>query len=178
MAAPLALILTLALLVQAPAATAEPPARAADVATPRAVVEATYAVISGPAGPRDWARFRSLFLPGARMTVSGAGADGRGLRTLSLADYEARAGAAMAKDAFYERGVRSELHAWAHTAVIRSLYESRHAPADARPFARGINTFVLAGDGARWWIASLSWEAETPAAPIPPDALLSQPPAA
>ncbi len=175
MTAPLLLAATLAL---QPAPTPDVPPRPADVATPRAVVDATYAVISGPAGPRDWARFRSLFLPGARMTVTGGGADGRGVRTLSLDDYQARAGAMMAEEAFHERGARSEAHVWAHTAVIRSLYESRHAPGDAKPFARGINTFVLAGDGARWWIASLSWEAETSATPIPATELLSQPPAA
>jgi len=26
-----------------------------------------YDVISGPAGPRNWDRFRSLFVPGARL---------------------------------------------------------------------------------------------------------------
>lgn len=39
-----------------------------DVASPEAVVEALYEVISGPADePRDWDRFRALFLPGARV---------------------------------------------------------------------------------------------------------------
>ena len=35
---------------------------------PVRLVETVYALISGPAGaPRDWARWRSLYLPDARM---------------------------------------------------------------------------------------------------------------
>src|SRR5271168_1097062 len=48
------------------AATPPPAARPADVASPDAIMAATYDVISGPAGQqRDWDRFRSLFVPGA-----------------------------------------------------------------------------------------------------------------
>src|SRR5262245_66120384 len=46
-------------------------AKPADVATPDAIIDAVYASISGPAGqPRDWARFRSLLIPGARLIPS------------------------------------------------------------------------------------------------------------
>ena len=161
-----------------PSATAgAPAARPADVRNPRALTAAIYDLISGPAGPRDWSRFRSLFLPGARMTVTGSKADGTvSLRVLTLDDYQARSGATLLTTGFVERGVREEVHEWAHTAVVRSLYESRHAAGDAQPFARGINTFVMASDGGRWWIASLSWEAETPSTPIPASELMAQPP--
>ena len=48
-----------------------PAAKPADVATPDAIIDAVYASISGPAGqPRDWARFRSLLIPGARLIPS------------------------------------------------------------------------------------------------------------
>ena len=153
-----------------------PAARAADTTDPRALVAATYDVISGPPGPRDWGRFRSLFVPAARMTVPSVAADGVvTLRTLSVDDYVARNGPALLKMGFAEHGVREQVDAWAHTAVVRSVYESRHLPTDAQPFARGINTFVLVNDGRRWWIASLTWEAESPSAPIGPDALRSAP---
>src|ERR1700719_3358422 len=43
-------------------------AKPTDVASPDAILAATYDVISGPAGQeRDWDRFRSLFVPGARL---------------------------------------------------------------------------------------------------------------
>jgi hypothetical protein len=41
-------------------------ARPGDVDTVEHIVNAVYDVISGPAGPRDWNRFRSLFYSGAR----------------------------------------------------------------------------------------------------------------
>src|SRR5277367_1060701 len=48
-----------------------PAAIPADVATPDAIIAATYEVISGPAGKRDWNRFRSLFVPGAHLIYGG-----------------------------------------------------------------------------------------------------------
>ena len=45
---------------------------AADVASVDAIITALYDVISGPAGgKRDWDRFRSLFIPEARLISSG-----------------------------------------------------------------------------------------------------------
>ena len=60
----------------APAATpspaAIPPANPADVATMDSIIAAVYDVISGPAkSQRNWDRFRSLFVPGARLIPTG-----------------------------------------------------------------------------------------------------------
>src|ERR1700683_5334348 len=43
------------------------PAAAADVQSIDAILHAAYDAISGPAGPRNWQRFYSLFAPGARL---------------------------------------------------------------------------------------------------------------
>ena len=60
-----------------------------DVASPEAIVQAVYSVISGPDGaPRDWPRLRSLMAPGAIFVVTGAGADGTIKRAcFSVEDY-------------------------------------------------------------------------------------------
>src|SRR5882724_9079298 len=50
----------------APSATARP----GDVDSVEHIIAAVYDVISGPAGQRDWDRFRSLYYPGARMIPS------------------------------------------------------------------------------------------------------------
>ena len=42
-----------------------------------AVVDAMYACISGPAGPRDWATQRKIFHPDSRQARTGLDADGR-----------------------------------------------------------------------------------------------------
>ena len=57
-----------------------PPAKPADVASPDAILAATYDVISGPAAQkRDWDRFRSLFVPGARLIPANPKKTGSGL---------------------------------------------------------------------------------------------------
>ena len=74
-----------------PAAT--PPAKPTDVASPDAILAATYDVISGPPGTRDWDRFRTLFVPGARLIAVQKGKDGNlGARVLTPEDYISRAG--------------------------------------------------------------------------------------
>jgi hypothetical protein len=48
-----------------------PEAKPEDVKSPEAIVAALYDVISGPAGTRDWDRFRSLFTPEGRLIPNG-----------------------------------------------------------------------------------------------------------
>jgi len=151
----------------AAAPAAPPPDDTKDVNTDQRIVLAVYETISGPAGPRNWDRLRSLMAPGARFIVTGPGPDG-GLRTrvLTTEDYIGRAGPATLKEAFYEHGVIGEGSHFAHIASIASPYESRHAIGE-KPFARGINHFELVSDGKRWWIVTISWEAESPTNPLP-----------
>lgn len=142
-----------------------------DVSSPEAIIQAVYSTISGPLGTaRDWSRLRALMVPGAIFAVTRAGTDG-GIksRSFGVEDYIAASSKALASMAFYEHGVVARIWRYAHIATVESPYESRHAPAEA-PFQRGINTFQLANDGTRWWIISISWEAETPAFPLPPEA--------
>jgi len=50
------------------------PAFESDVSTLDGILHALYEVLSGPAGqPRDWERYRSLFIEGARLIVVVAG---------------------------------------------------------------------------------------------------------
>ena len=147
----------------------------ADVASPQAIVQAVYSVISGPQGaPRDWPRLRSLMAPGGIFAVTGASKTGP-LRTrvIPIEDFISGSTKALAGEGFYEHGVMGTMWRYGHIATVSSPYESRHAPGEA-PFQRGINSFQLSYDGTRWWIVSISWEAETPAFPLPAkdDALL------
>ena len=95
-------VLTAALLSASFAAWAQtapgtPAAKPADVATPDAIIEAVYASISGPAGqPRDWARFRSLLIPGARLIPSSRRTPGTTTPVVwSAEEYIAAAGAGL-----------------------------------------------------------------------------------
>src|SRR5215813_12872578 len=57
-------------------ATNVPAARPEDVKSIDSILAALYGVISGPAGERDWNRFRSLFLPEAHMGAARKKPDG------------------------------------------------------------------------------------------------------
>jgi hypothetical protein len=150
--------------------TTTPPsaaARLADVDTIEHIIAAVYDVISGPAGPRDWDRFRSLYYPGARMIPTRR--DDKGTitaRVLNPDEYATRSQQFFTKEGFFENTVANRVETWDHIAHVWSTYESRHAKGE-KPFARGINSFQLFNDGSRWWILTIYWESEDAAHPLP-----------
>lgn len=144
-------------------------ANPADVASIEAIISAAYDTISGPAGKtRDWNRLRSLFIPGARMIPTGARPDGSYMANVTdVESYVKRAGDYFEKNGFFEREVARRTDQYGHIAQVFSTYESRHKVDDAKPFARGINSFQLLNDGKRWWIVTIYWQQESPENPIP-----------
>jgi hypothetical protein len=144
-------------------------ARATDVESVDGIVAALYDVISGPAGKaRDWDRMRSLFAPEGRLTAVGARADASYvLRAMSVEDYIARNSKAFATMGFFEREMARTGETFGQIVHVFSTYESRHAPGDAKPFQRGINSIQLYHDGKRWWIVSVLWRAEDERLPLP-----------
>jgi len=94
-----------------------PPPRAADVGSIDAIMHAIYDVISGPPGPRDWNRFRSLLVPVARLTTSTIDAHGRPRVVLiGVEDYISKAGAHFATQGFFESGL---VNRWTGSATWR-----------------------------------------------------------
>ncbi|MGD8278377.1 MAG: hypothetical protein PVH00_10145 [Gemmatimonadota bacterium] len=146
-----------------------PAARPADVASLDAIIAAVYDVISGPAGQkRDWQRFESLFVPGARLIPTGARPDGTGVvRVMTPSDYATSADSILAARGFFEREIHRVTESYGRIAHAFSTYESRWTPDDENPFQRGINSFQLFNDGQRWWVVSIYWDAERPGNPIP-----------
>lgn len=149
--------------------TTTPAANAADVATMDAIIAAVYDVISGPAGKkRDWDRMRSLFIPGARLIPTGPRQSGGfGSRVLTVEDYITRSSELLEKEGFFEKEISRDTDSFGQIAQVFSTYESRHKIDDAKPFARGINSFQLMNDGQRWWIVTIFWQGESEKAPLP-----------
>jgi hypothetical protein len=155
-------------------ATPPPAAKPADVSSPDGIMAATYDVISGPAGqPRDWDRFRSLFVPGARLIPVVAKKTGGGYdtRIITPDEYAQKADAYFQKNGFAEREIARTAERYGNIMQIFSTYESRHDAKDAQPFARGINSFQLFYDGTRWWVVTIYWLEETPENPLPKEFL-------
>jgi len=137
-------------------------ANPADVASVDSIIAAVYDVISGPAGKkRDWDRMKSLFIPGARLIPTSAKqTGGYASRVLTVDEYIQRASAFFEKEGFYEREASRKTEEFGQIVHVFSTYESRHAPDDAKPFQRGLNSIQLMNDGTRWWVVTIFWQGE------------------
>lgn len=155
----LAAVLTLTLLV--PNALAAPKREKAKPGTDEFAIEstviATMNVISGPAGRRDWTRFKELFAPNARMAALRK--DGT-LAIMTPDEYIEKNKPYFDEHGFFEWPVETHIDRFHDIAHVSSRYESRHATTDKEPFARGVNHFELIRSGDRWVIYSLVWQAE------------------
>jgi len=148
--------------------TAAPAARPADVSSIDAILRAAYDVISGPAGTRDWQRFRSLFVPGARLIPADRDSSGHTHLQVTTVDQFAQSAAQYFQThSFYERGIGQKVDAFGAVAQVFSAYASFNGPHDPQPFARGINSFQLFSDGTRWYIVTIYWNPERPDLKIP-----------
>jgi len=150
-----------------PTDSTAPAAAPGDVSSMDAILKALYGVISGPAGPRDWNRFRSLFIDGARLIPTRHDSTGHYTTTVwSPADYAARAGSMFMQRPFFENEVSHTVDTFGAITQVFSTYASRTTP-DGEPFARGINSIQLFNDGKRWYVVTIFWDAERKDNPIP-----------
>ena len=150
------------------------PANPADVKSAESIIHAVYDVISGPAGQnRDWNRFQSLFIPGARLIPTfkrPPDAPVFTTRVLSPEEFATNSQRAVQSQGFFEKEIARRTEQWGNIAQVFSTYESRHAAGD-QPFARGINSFQLLNDGQRWWIVTIFWQGESKDVPLTPEFL-------
>jgi len=150
-----------------------PAAKPEDVKSPEAILNAVYSVISGGKGQaRDWDRMRSLFVPDARLIPAvAASASNGGAHSdaifLTVDGYIERNSGRLTSDGFFEHSIHNETEQFGNIVQVWSTYESRHNPEDAKPFARGINSFQLLKDGDRYWVVNIFWDSESPTKPIP-----------
>jgi hypothetical protein len=86
---------------------------------------------------------------------------------LGVEDYISRNSKAFATMGFFEKEAARTTETFGQIVHVFSTYESRHAPGDAKPFQRGINSIQLYHDGKRWWIVNVLWRAEDEHLPLP-----------
>ena len=154
---------------QTPPPGSTPAANPADVATMDSAIAALYDVISGPAGKkRDWNRFRSLFIPGARLIPTGKRqAGGFGSTVIDPEGYITRSSTVLEEQGFFEKEIARRTETFGNIAHVFSTYEAHRKADEKEPFMRGINSIQLMNDGKRWWIVTVFWEAERPDNPLP-----------
>ena len=129
-----------------------------DVSTLDGIVHALYEVLSGPAGqPRDWERYRTLFIEGARLIVVVAVTGEKPhARQLTVEDYIRRVEPIFAIEDFWERETSRQTETFGRVAHVLSSYESLRDP-NGLPFERGANSMQLFYDDSRWWVVSVMW---------------------
>ncbi|HYV97130.1 MAG TPA: hypothetical protein VE967_06730 [Gemmatimonadaceae bacterium] len=143
-------------------------ADADDVKSLEAIVGALYDVLSGPRGtPRNWDRFRALFSDGAHLIATRSEGDGPARPTVMTPDEYASVAAAVLERGVFEKEVSRSVQQFGSIAHVFSTYECRRTSSELKPYQRGINSIQLMNDGTRWWIMSVSWDAETAQNPIP-----------
>ena len=134
-----------------------------------AVIDAMYAMISGPQGPRDWALQAEIFHPDARQMRTWVGEDRRpNIKIMDPAAYQADVEPFFAAHDFYEVEIGRRIDEFGNMAQVWSAYEARSALGDAEPERRGINSIQLyrEADG-RWRIMSMIWDNERPGLALP-----------
>ena len=141
-----------------------------DVSSTDSITGALYDVISGPAGsPRDWNRFRSLFVPEARLISIGRDSTGAIIhRAWSTEQYIEVTRSYFDQNSFFEIEIARKEDRYGNMAHIFSTYESYRNADDDEPFSRGINSIQLLYQNDRWWIVTIFWQPEWPTLPLPP----------
>jgi hypothetical protein len=127
-----------------------------------AAVDEMYAMISGPAGPRDWSRQEKCFLPEARQVRTWVDAEGRAVKqSMGLEEYSRDTQPFFDANAFYEVETSRRIDVFGNIAHVWSAYEARRSPDDSEPERRGINSIQLFNDPDRGWqIIHMIWDNE------------------
>jgi hypothetical protein len=140
-----------------------------DVASAEAIIAALYDANTVLVDQKRGAdRFRSLFVPGARLMPTFRGANGPGvIRIQTVDDYVRGASSGPPRHGFSEREIARTSEAFGNIMQLFSTYETHRDSADTHP-VRGINSIQLFNDGTRWWVVGVLWDNERPDKPIPP----------
>ena len=158
------------------AAAATVAARPSDVASVDAIITALYDANTILVDQkRDADRFRSLFVPGARlMPTAGSGTGNRVIRIQTVEDYVRQASSGPPRHGFSEREIARTSQAFGNIVQAFSTYETHRDSTDTHPI-HGINSIQLFTDGTRWWVVGVLWDNERPDKPIPPQYLPRRP---
>ena len=126
------------------------------------IIDEMYAMISVPAGPRDWSRQRNCFLPEARQVRTWVDNQGRpAMKSMSLDEYAANTQPFFDANDFHEVETGRRIDLFGNIAHVWSGYEARTAPDDAAAERRGINSIQLFRHPELGWrIIHMIWDNE------------------
>lgn len=173
-------ILALGLLVAAPAGTAAQetaeetrgaPSSPVDLQSIDGVLTALYGAVQRPPGEGfRWDLLRAVVHPEAVMIPSTEQQEGRFV-FLSVDDFIEWADGFSEvggpnDQGFAEEEIARRVERYGDVAQVFSTYQA-HLWDDAQILARGVNAITLVWNEGRWWVASIAWDEEVGAGPIP-----------
>lgn len=141
-------------------------ARPEDVSSIDAVISRLYKVISGPAGPRDWDRMKSLFKPTAEMAAVANTPNGKQYVKMTPEEYRQQNGPMFMQSGFWEEELGREVFRFGDVATVQTAYQYR-LQEDGPVQQRGVNIVQMVRDEGRWWITNIIWTTETDDNKIP-----------
>lgn len=127
-----------------------------------AVIDEMYAMISGPAGPRDWSRQANCFLPEARQVRTWVDEDGRPqMLAMGPDEYRENTTPFFMANPFYEVETDRRIDLFGNMAHVWSHYEARTSLDAADVERRGINSIQLFRHPELGWrIVHMIWDNE------------------
>ena len=143
-------------------------AQQADFSTIDNTIKELYAVISGPAGERDWDRFHDIFHENASMGAITYNREGELIYMHMTPDsYVKSNGPFFMEQGFWEEELGRVEQVFGELAHVYSAYQFRLNSKDAPVSRRGINSIQLVFEQDRWWVISLQWNAEREGLKLP-----------
>jgi hypothetical protein len=147
-----------------------PRANQADVVSPRALVLALHASVTGQVESFDWQRFRSLFLPGARIgqagTDTGAPPD---VLFESLGDFLKSMKGKYPGAANHEEIFKMHVEQYGNIANVFYSHSAVLMYKGQIDNVRRVNSCQMLFDGKRWWITSVIWNVSPQKWDLPTD---------
>jgi hypothetical protein len=122
------------------------------------VIRSVYEIISGPAGKRDWNRFKNLFDKEGTMGIIYEDKTSGKIfyKKFTPDDYIAKNDPYFLKNGFVEVETARSENIINDIAQVFSNYEYTSNGISQK----GVNTFLLYKDNNRWFISSLIWKEE------------------
>jgi hypothetical protein len=135
-----------------------PAARPADVASPRAIVQALHASVNGKVEAFDWQRFRSLFLPGARIGEAGEETAGRPQVRFDSVEHWIQSIRSLPARAINKEVIfKTHVEQFGNIASVFYTHSAVFSWNGKVDDVRRVNSCQMIFDGRRWWITSVIW---------------------
>lgn len=127
----------------------------------RAMIKETYAMLSGPPGPRPYGPVKRYYHPLATLVRTGVDENGKSFATaMSVDEHHADVDQKLADIAFLEEEIGHQCEIFGHIARVKSVYRSVYGSGKGARENRGVNFFNLVKVDGTWKIMSIVWDNE------------------